>query len=53
MGENLIGTTPQENRPAGDWDRLLLAYFHDPIDKAQDIPGHERRAARYAARALA
>ena len=35
-----------------DWDQLLLAYFHDPVDKALDIRGHESRAARYASRAL-
>ena len=45
--------------PNNDWpvepvdgDRLLLAYLHDPVDKALDIRGHEVRAARYAARAL-
>ncbi len=35
-----------------DWDRLLLVYMHDPVDKALDIRGHESRAARYASRAL-
>lgn len=28
-----------------DWDALLLAYLHDPPDKALAIPGHEGRAA--------
>lgn len=31
-----------------DWDAVLLAYLHDPPDKALDIPGHVERAARYA-----
>lgn len=35
-----------------DWERLLLVFLHDPVDKALDIRGHESRAARYAARAL-
>ncbi len=35
-----------------DWDRLLRVWLHDPVDKALDIPGHESRATRYAARAL-
>ena len=38
-------------RPA-DWEELLLVYMHDPVDKALDIRGHEKRAARYASRAL-
>lgn len=28
-----------------DWEKLLLAYLHDPPDKALDIRGHEARAA--------
>ncbi len=35
-----------------DWERLLLAFMHDPVDKALDISGHESRAARYASVAL-
>ena len=35
-----------------DWAQLLLAFLHDPIDKALDIKGHESRAARYASTAL-
>jgi CRISPR-associated protein Cmr2 len=31
-----------------DWNDLLLAYLHDPPDKALDIRGHEKRAERYA-----
>ncbi len=31
-----------------DWDAVLLAYLHDPPDKALDIPGHVERAGRYA-----
>ncbi len=31
-----------------DYERLLLVYLHDPLDKALDIRGHEARAARYA-----
>lgn len=30
------------------WDTLLLAWLHDPVDKAADIKTHESRAARYA-----
>lgn len=30
-----------------DWDALLLAYLHDPPDKALDIRGHLDRACRY------
>ncbi|MBD3167005.1 type III-B CRISPR-associated protein Cas10/Cmr2 [bacterium] len=35
-----------------DWEQLLLAYLHDPPDKAAGIQGHENRAARYASKAL-
>lgn len=38
--------------PQVDWEDLLLTYMHDPFDKALDIQGHERRAARYASAAL-
>ncbi|MCI0457805.1 MAG: type III-B CRISPR-associated protein Cas10/Cmr2 [Gemmataceae bacterium] len=31
-----------------DWDALLLAYLHDPPDKALAIQGHVDRACRYA-----
>ncbi len=34
------------------WEDLLLAWLHDPFDKALDIRGHEQRAARYAGAAL-
>ncbi len=34
-----------------DWDALLLAYLHDPPDKALDIRGHLDRACRYGAAA--
>ncbi|HVC96167.1 MAG TPA: type III-B CRISPR-associated protein Cas10/Cmr2 [Pirellulales bacterium] len=30
------------------WRDLILAWMHDPPDKALDIPGHVSRAARYA-----
>src|SRR5262249_23711449 len=30
-----------------DWEDLLLAYLHDPPDKALDIKGHVARARRY------
>ncbi|MEJ5276599.1 MAG: type III-B CRISPR-associated protein Cas10/Cmr2 [Thermogemmata sp.] len=33
---------------SADWDAVLLAYLHDPPDKALDIPGHVERAGRYA-----
>ena len=32
---------------SADWDLLTTAFLHDPPDKALDIRGHERRAARY------
>lgn len=35
-----------------DWRRILLAFLHDPPDKALDIGGHVARAARYASAAL-
>lgn len=35
-----------------DWQKMLLCYLHDPPDKALDIQGHLRRAARYATIAL-
>ena len=38
--------------PGTDWERLLLAFLHDPPDKALDVRGHEQRAARYATAAL-
>lgn len=31
-----------------DWDLLLRAWLHDPVDKAVDIRGHVARAVRYA-----
>jgi CRISPR-associated protein Cmr2 len=34
------------------WDDLLLAYLHDPPDKALDIRGHAQRACRYASAAV-
>ena len=30
------------------WETLLLAWLHDPVDKAADIRGHFSRALRYA-----
>jgi CRISPR-associated protein Cmr2 len=35
-----------------DWDLLTRVFLHDPPDKALDVRGHERRAARYLATAL-
>ena len=35
-----------------DWEDVLLAYLHDPFDKALAVQGHEPRAARYASAAL-
>lgn len=35
-----------------DWEDLLLAWLHDPFDKALAVQGHESRAARYASAAL-
>jgi hypothetical protein len=34
------------------WETLLLAWLHDPVDKAADIRGHFSRAKRYAAAIL-
>lgn len=48
MSESTHGT---ETGPA-DWDRRLLVWLHDPIDKALNIRGYEARAARYTCRAL-
>ncbi len=31
-----------------DWSDLLVAYLHEPADKALEIKGHEGRACRYA-----
>lgn len=39
-------------RPTVDWNDLLLAYLHDPFDKALSVQGHESRAARYATAAV-
>lgn len=36
----------------GPWETLLLAWLHDPVDKAVDIRGHFSRALRYAAAVL-
>jgi CRISPR-associated protein Cmr2 len=36
----------------GPWETLLLAWLHDPVDKAVDIRGHFSRALRYAATVL-
>ena len=38
--------------PETDWEDVLLAYLHDPFDKALLVQGHEARAARYASAAL-
>jgi CRISPR-associated protein Cmr2 len=35
-----------------DWEDVLLAYLHDPPDKALDIRGHVSRACRYAGEVL-
>lgn len=35
-----------------DWNDLLLAYFHDPPDKALKLPGQEDHAVAYASTAL-
>lgn len=35
-----------------DWDAILLAFLHDPPDKALSIPGHDRRARALAERAI-
>jgi CRISPR-associated protein Cmr2 len=37
---------------ACDWDDLLLAYLHDPPDKALNIRGHEHPAAELASRVV-
>lgn len=34
------------------WDDLLLAFLHDPPDKALDVRGHVERACRYASVAV-
>ena len=34
------------------WDDLLVAFLHDPPDKALDVPGHLHRACRYASAAV-
>src|ERR1017187_2001021 len=34
--------------PIDPWYTLLLAWLHDPVDKAADIRGHVARARRYA-----
>ena len=34
------------------WEDLLLAWLHDPFDKALAVQGHESRARRYASAAL-
>ncbi len=36
----------------GPWETLLLAWLHDPVDKATDIKTHFARAKRYAAAVL-
>lgn len=41
-----------ETLPGVDWEDLLLAYLHDPFDKALDVQRHEQRAAQYASAAL-
>ena len=39
----MIFTKPDTNY----WERKLLAYMHDPLDKVFRIPGHEERAAQF------
>ncbi len=43
---------PMSSFPETDWRGLLEVFLHDPMDKALDIRGHERRAARYLSKAL-
>ena len=38
--------------PKTDWEDLLLAWMHDPFDKALRVQGHESRAKKYATAAL-
>jgi CRISPR-associated protein Cmr2 len=38
--------------PPTNWEKLLLAWMHDPADKALDIRGHEARTERYLSAAL-
>ncbi len=35
-----------------DWEDLLLAYMHDPVDKSLNLNDHERRSALYASAAV-
>ena len=49
MDEGGVGTSVM---PKTDWEDVLLAYLHDPFDKALAVQGHETRAARYASAAL-
>ena len=49
MHEGCVGTRVM---PVTDWEDVLLAYLHDPFDKALAVQGHETRAARYASAAL-
>ena len=50
--QHAMALTTDDKHSVGYWGRLLLVWFHDPIDKALDVRGHEGRAARYASRAL-
>lgn len=42
----------EQNQFLTDWRDLLVAFLHDPPDKALDIPGHEARARKYLKTAL-
>jgi len=48
-GAHAAGGVYPMNEP---WETLLLAWLHDPVDKAADIRGHLSRAARYASSLL-
>jgi len=47
-----IGTKMAIINSRTDWEKLLLAWLHDPPDKALDIFSHEARALRYLDRAV-
>jgi len=42
----------EERQFEADWERMLLAWMHDPADKAMNILQHVSRAAKYASRVL-
>ena len=50
--QRTIALLMRSGQVSTDWTKALYVWMHDPVDKALDVMGHERRAARYVSRAV-